>query len=172
MTRDQFLYKHISIPNWSSIQREIRGILSFRAPKSVYNIVSGLHYRNSFPLLYKWFDSCDLTPIMVADMRVDCHHPAHVDIWTGVLSLNLPVDLCDTSITRFYTSDMAGDRVVSTSIPHWRWSFDQLVEIDRYSLTGPVITNTQVIHSVESVSGVRRSLSFRFDRDPWELVGL
>jgi hypothetical protein len=89
------------------------------------------------------------------------------------LGLNLPVDLCDTSITRFYTSDVAGDRVVSTSIPHWRWSFDQLVEIDRYALTGPVITNTQRIHSVCSgVGEVRRSLSFRFDRAPWELVGL
>jgi hypothetical protein len=36
-----------------------------------------------------------------------------------------------------------------------------------------VITNTQRIHSVCSgVGEVRRSLSFRFDRAPWELVGL
>ena len=172
MTQQDFLYLHISIPNWYGIQRELRSILSYQPPKNMYHIVPGGYYRSSFPLLYAWFDACDLTPVMVADMRVEGHHPAHVDIWEGVLGLNLPVDNCDASITRFWSSSAEGERVASTSIPHWRWSFDQLRERDRYSLTGPVITNTSVIHSVESVGGVRRSLSFRFLRDPWELAGV
>jgi hypothetical protein len=173
MQRDQFLYSKIVIPNWFAIQRELRGILAFRSPRAVYSITRGDHYRSSFPGLFKWFDSRDLRVTTVADMRVEGQHPAHVDIWDGVLALNLPVDLCDHSITRFYTSKVPGEPVSSITIPHLSWGPEDLEEIDRYALTGPVITNTQRIHSVCSgVGEVRRSLSFRFDRAPWELVGL
>lgn len=110
---------------------------------------------------------------------------AHVDSWyetsindlsavtSCVAAINIPLINCAETYTSFY-------RYLSGPIKKMHFERDKITyvyygdanleEIDRYHLTGPIILNTSVPHSVvNDTSNLRFALSFRFEVDPWKL---
>lgn len=142
---------------------------------------------NASITLTNWFKSlnCMPTSSYMIKTHVSTKENAHVDNWIEnpnwnkssvskyLLAINIPVKNTEGTYTDFYeyidgpVKNMEFER---HDIIYRYYGKANLKEIDRYSLSKPVILNTTVPHSViNNTDKDRFVLTFRFETDPWHL---
>jgi hypothetical protein len=102
----------------------------------------------------------------------------HIDLRNsevhGTLALNIPLEHCEGSTTKFWKS------TAPTIIEHTSNNYDYSYfdpkyceQISEFKLNRPVLFDTDIPHNVVNPQPVwRRAISLRFAKDPWHLVGL
>jgi len=103
----------------------------------------------------------------------------HMDQGPEVLALNFPLTDCSQSYTiflknngrleAFYVDEIINN--VAGKRKFMKFVTDNPVELGRYTLNGPVLLNVKMPHGVVNEgSTLRAGISFRFKKDPWNLV--
>lgn len=96
------------------------------------------------------------------------------------LGLNFPIENCENTYTAFYAPKNGQVNITKVikrpDKPQWgvyrELDAEDLLEIDRYWLTKPILINTSVPHNVVNNSGKTRvAITVRLNPDPWELIG-
>jgi hypothetical protein len=88
------------------------------------------------------------------------------------LAINIPLDNCDESTTKFWKTN--AEEIIQytpNGMPYRFFERENCEEVTEFKLTKPVIFSIQVPHSVINPQPVwRRAISLRFEKDPWHLV--
>ena len=143
---------------------------------------------NTSKTLKDWFKSLNCMPTssyMIKTQVGSSKENAHVDNWIEnpiwnkssvskyLLAINVPVKNTEGTYTDFYeyidgpVKNMEFER---HDITYRYYGKANLKEIDRYSLSKPVVLNTTIPHSViNNTDKDRFVLTFRFEKDPWHL---
>jgi hypothetical protein len=143
---------------------------------------------NTSKTLTDWFNSLNCIPTssyMINTPIGSSKENAHVDNWVEnpvwnkstvskyVLAVNIPIKNTEGTYTNFYEyvdGPVKNMEFGRHNITYRFYGKANLKEIDRYSLSKPVILNTTVPHSViNNTNKDRFALTFRFEKDPWHL---
>ena len=90
----------------------------------------------------------------------------------STLAINIPLENCEGSITKFWKSDKP-ESIHYTPNGHLYRSFKAVdcEQISEVKLIKPFIFDTNILHSVSNPQNVwRRAISIRFKKDIWHLV--
>jgi hypothetical protein len=96
----------------------------------------------------------------------------HRDAPNLSLAINIPLENCQESITKFWKSDKPKS-IKYTSNGHLYKAFNAIdcEQISEVKLIKPFIFDTNILHSVSNPQNVwRRAISIRFKKDIWHLV--
>ena len=184
-------FKYLNIPNIDIINKELFEFASTRANNKItgFHVLSIPEFNLGCPVLSEWFaneklnfSSCNLILTPPGHNEKNSHVDRHVDtlfdtssqlLSTGILGINFGVFNIQDTFTAFYDY-IDGEILELTTndkIPYRFYGKANLQEIDRYTLTRPVILNTSIPHSVHNPTNeIRIALSFRFANDPWHLL--
>lgn len=181
------------------MQKELKASLEHAKKQDIRNpVMTYLDKEEIFetsPLFKKYFtdmkkDHHKFTLIKVTLTPSYQHHP-HIDNlylnqtapvppdqthWC--LAFNFPIENCDDTFTAFYKCTGPDTIIHETILPkkpqygtYRKLEKSQLVEIDRYYLTRPVVINSSVPHNINNNDySVRISLNVRLSPDPWDIV--
>jgi hypothetical protein len=88
------------------------------------------------------------------------------------LALNIPLINCENSVTSLWeSSDTTELQYTDNRQPYNSYDPAKCTKLTEFRLTRPVIFRTDIPHNVTNSSNeVRKAISIRFKRDPWELV--
>ena len=181
-------YKYLDA-NIEQIQSEINNyIIDYSGYQIGFTKLSIAELFQAVPALADWFKLLKCNPTSVYIIKTppgSGKENAHVDNWVEkpitektvdskyALAINFPIKNTEATHTEFYEyidGPVKNIEFGSFNIVYQYYGKANLKEIDRYSLTKPVILNTSIPHSViNSTVEDRFALTFRFDIDPWEL---
>lgn len=169
MNRDTFKWQYVDLP-----QQEIDEVTSkFR--EAIPRVV-GKQFFQEMNLGITYFCGFKVTQTVLIQAAPTYNGVIHTDIryFNNRLALNIPLENCETSITTLWESTVpALTWVNSVGRPfnhHPPWTCKK---IDEYTLIKPVLFDTTILHSVSNTTtNWRLAMSLRFEKDPWELVGL
>ena len=90
------------------------------------------------------------------------------------LAINIPLDNCEESITKFWETDKPDNiQFTPNGMPYNLIEEKDCRYISEFKLTQPIIFNTCVPHNVVNPQKVwRRAISIRFKDDPWHLINI
>lgn len=173
-----FTWAHLDIPNIDKIHIQLKEYVFKILPdiKDVFNNIDVSATLENCNLIKEYFDSINLN---VRRIALICNNPgagingAHVDIQPFDLAINIGIYNNELTYTTFYevVSGEPSYMKQDNGLPYTSYRGVVLNEVDRYNLVKPVIFNTKKIHSVHNNTSEKRiSISFRFTRDPWELI--
>jgi len=166
-----FLYTHLDI---EGIDAEIRNFALDSIPVNTGSAFTMLNIKDAVhqcPRLSQWFREHTLIPRACAIL---VHQPgaginaAHTDIQPQALALNFGIENVADTWTSLYkvVKGQATYITQPNGLPYNNFIGAELEEVARYSLTTPVLFNTQVPHAVHNTTTNRRvALSFRFVSD-------
>ena len=182
MTRNEFTWTLVRINTWDQIFKELQvlpNIIVRKRPR-FSPTVNLEDYQCHVPSLFEWFDQMNLRPKLIAYVEQPAHTnmSIHSDItkpnsdnFDPELALNLPIQGCEEAYTVIYRSPTPPSLISTSSSTYHAYNLQELVEIDRYSLTEPVLFRIKHPHGVKNPSDCdRHSISVRFWEDPWFLV--
>ncbi len=90
------------------------------------------------------------------------------------LSLNIPIENCENTVTSFYIYNSDEPPEIKTTIDNKQFKLykpENCIKVSEYVLNSPVLLRTDILHNVvNNNSTVRRALSVRFSQDPWDLM--
>jgi hypothetical protein len=168
---NNFLYTRLSI---EGLDNELRDFALGNIPTESTSAFTMLDIRDAVhqcPNLSQWFHQHTLIPRACAIL---VHQPgtgiaaAHTDIQPQALALNFGIENVADTWTSLYKV-VRGEATYITQLnglPYNNFRDAELEEITRYSLTTPVLFNTQIPHAVHNTTNRRRiALSFRFVSD-------
>jgi hypothetical protein len=182
MTRDKFTWAPVRIDTWDQVSKELQVLpkMIVRKRPRFSPTVYLEDYRPYVPSLFEWFDRMNLRPKVIAYVEQSAHTDMGIhsdltkpnpDNYDPELALNLPIQGCESAYTVIYRSLTPPSLVSSSSSTYHAYNFKDLIEIDRYSLTEPVLLRVKHPHGVKNPTDHdRHSISVRFCEDPWFLV--
>ena len=173
-----FVWQHLDIEKIDNIQVQLKEYVfnNFTESKDAFTNIDVDKLLENCNLIKEYFDSVRLT---VRRAALVIHTPgagiggAHIDIQPFDLAINIGIHNAVLTHTAFYklVSGEPTHSIQANGLPFTSYRSAVLEEIDRYNLIKPVIFNTKQIHSVHNNTTDKRiSLTFRFTRDPWELI--
>ena len=181
LNKDNFLVKHLVIPNYELILGEIQSFYLKNMPNDVsqYGHISPVRLLDSSPNLKQWLADNNLILSKSAIIRtppptknLDLY--PHTDTQLRDLALNFPVQNCEGCYTALYkmTNGTQNLKVLPNGLSYVIYSADvKFEEITRFTLNGPVLFNTKVPHQVwNPTDKLRISARLRFTVDPWFLA--
>jgi hypothetical protein len=88
------------------------------------------------------------------------------------LALNIPLLNCEHSVTELWSSDYTPPtQYTENGQPYNFYDPARCKKLTEFKLTQPVLFRTDVPHSVNNSSNkIRKAISIRFKKDPWNLV--
>jgi hypothetical protein len=177
---EKFFYQYVSIDEntYSGILKEIQAFYeSHPIPESYFKIINCYEVLEALPTFKAWCIQNKLPrPLKVAYISTppNTKQSPHKDDGTQLLALNFPVYNCKDLVTKMWNEDNLSSIKLTTAgtrIPYYRYLVGDEQPAQQYVLGDPVILNIKKVHSVINSSDLPRvSLSFRFERDPWEIV--
>jgi hypothetical protein len=179
LNKDNFLAKHLVIPNYELILGEIQFFYLENMPddNSQFSHISPVELVNASPNLKQWLEQNNLTLNKSAIIRTPPptkHLDPHTDTQHRDLALNFPVKNCEGCYTALYkmTKGTQNLKVLPNGLTYVTYSDDvKFEEVTRFTLDGPVLFNTKVPHQVwNPTDKIRISASLRFVVDPWFLA--
>jgi hypothetical protein len=164
-----FIWKYVDIPQdeIEKIQQDYRDNLPNNEIFFQYIKIKTTHFLN-IELLHTvliqatpWYGMQDET--------------IHTDIMYNQcnLALNIPLDNCAESLTKFWKTDkpVVIRHTVNGGYPYSHFAPEDCEQISEAKLTKPFIFDTLVPHSVTNPQNVwRRAISLRFKNDPSHLL--
>jgi hypothetical protein len=178
LTREDFLYSKVNVPDIDAITAEMRTFKDrLGVPHQVqFRNVENLGAKGALPSTMRWFDSVGLNMAecvyIVTPPRVITN--IHKDIFApNCLALNFPVVGCESVRTHFYKELIDLPLVQPGSNPHYNYRPDEIEFYESCCVNEPTMLNVHVLHSVNNLTTEPRIVfSFRFREAPWALVGL
>jgi hypothetical protein len=169
-TRENFLWKYVDISELDAIE-DIKNIFLKKKP-----ITTNFYIPMDIEVTH--FLGMEISSPVLINVMPNKRSMIHIDHRTDrmKLALNIPIINCDNTVTEFWQCTKTDPNELPED-PLWRgplfFNGINCKKIDEYTLTRPIIFNTQVPHSVFNFSDrPRLALSLRFKEDPWHLVGL
>lgn len=175
---DDFLYRKIDVPDIETITEEMRSMLAgydLSIPR--FSVIPVDRIMGSMPCLGRYFSKHGLEPIAACLIVIagPSDQVIHVDyLKTDIcLAMNFPVSGCEEAYTSFYENKgvLTLQHTPKTNLPYYNYFDPDPQEVDRFVLDGPTVLRITVPHAVHNHGSSNRvCMSFRFSRDPWELV--
>ena len=108
-------------------------------------------------------------PYAMGRIHTDYRPPGYGD----KLALQIPLENCDESTTHIWESDYTPPvQYTSNRQPYNFYDPARCKKITSFNLTEPTFFRTDLPHSVDNPTGnVRKAISIRFKKDPWDLIG-
>lgn len=173
-----FLYQKIAVPGIDDITNEMRLMLAKQDLSNPRFLVLPIDVTMSaLPSLGRYFSENGLVPTTACLIIIEASSDQviHVDyLKTDIsLAMNFPVYGCENAYTSFYEKKgtLTLQHTPKTNLPYYDYRDLYPLEVDRFVLDGPTLLNITIPHAVHNRGSSNRvCLSFRFSRDPWELV--
>jgi hypothetical protein len=174
---EQFTYKKIDVENYDAILAELKSFCEpLIDPDVSFKHLDITHFIDKCPLTMIWFKNhnLELRVVAIVSYKENATELApHIDTQRFTLALNFPIQNCESSYTAFYklTKGDTRTRVMANGTTYIEFVDAEFNELDRVTLDCATVINTKLPHQVWNTSTkVRTAISFRFTRDPWELV--
>ncbi len=175
MTRSNFYFKSLNIPNIEQINEEIKMYDQNREPTVGFSIVKYNTVLDLLPTLNMWFNESKMIvdAMGVITIKSNSIQMPHIDSGSHTLAINFPLQHCENTWTRFFknTGKVVQKFTPDTKLPYLEFIDNNMQEETRYELTGPTLLNIKQPHSVSNQTAFDRScITFRFKEDPWFLL--
>jgi hypothetical protein len=177
---ESFYRQYVSIDEntYADIKKEIQAFYETHPiPDSYFKIINCYEVMEALPSFKKWCLANRLpSPVKVAYISTppNTRQSPHKDDGPELLGLNFPVANYDQVTTDMWDEGKLSSVRLTTKgtyIPYYRYLVNGIEPEASYVLSKPVILNIKKVHSVNNTTDLPRvSLSFRFERDPWEIV--
>jgi hypothetical protein len=174
---ESFYCQYIKIEGYDKIKQEIAEFyLNNPIPDSYFKIINCWKVMDAVPTFKQWCIDNKLKPFKVAYISTppNTAQSPHMDDGEEILAINFPVDNCETVETKMWDEENLKSiklMTIGTGIPYYRYLVNNHDPVSKYTLDNPVMLNIKKVHSVvNDTDKPRISLSFRFERDPWEKV--
>lgn len=173
-----FLYQKIAVPGIDLITDEMRSMLAgYDLSNPRFLVLPIDKTMEALPHLGRYFSEHGLEPIAACLIIIatSSDQVIHVDyLKTDItLAMNFPVYGCEDAYTSFYENKgvLTLQHTPKTNLPYYDYFDPDPREVDRFVLDGPTILRITEPHAVHNRGSENRvCMSFRFSRDPWELI--
>jgi hypothetical protein len=162
-----FMWKYIDIPQKEvdAIQQEFKKVI----PNNEYFIQDiELKSKDFFGLTIDRALLVQVPPLL----NIEDDYNIHSDMRDLKLAINIPLENCKQSITKFWKANKVGTiKTTPNGIIYNHYNSKDCEQISQFYFTRPVIFDSSVLHSTTNLSAKwRRGISLRFTIDPWYLI--
>ncbi len=162
-----FYWKYIDIDPLQV--KEIQDLYRARLPRN-------LHFFQALNIPLKEFLGYEVQRFVLIQVAPGAEGRIHTD-WRpndygDQLALQIPLDNCNESITELWESSYDPPvQYTDNGQPYRFFDPNKCKKVTEFCLTRPIMFRTDVPHSVSNTSNkVRRAISIRFKKDPWEWI--